>query len=113
MDGVSGLNVFTGINQNVSQVSYLESKAINPVPDGRQLSAPQVMLSAPGFGERNCEYIKGKVGRNRFLEKNAMTDCGLSRNHEVAETRARISDLSLSKDGWLRGLRTEGARKRN
>ena len=72
VDGVSGLNVFTGINQNVSQASYLESKAINPVPDGRQLSAPQVMLSAPGLGERNCEYTKRKQRRNRFLEKNVM-----------------------------------------
>ena len=72
MDGVSGLNVFTGIKSKRSQASYLESKAINPVPDGRQLSAPQVMLSAPGLGERNCEYIKRKQGRNRFLEKNVL-----------------------------------------
>ena len=53
VEGVSGLNVLTGIksNQLPNQVSYLESGAIIPDPVGFQLSVPQVMLSGPFSGE--------------------------------------------------------------
>src|SRR5437762_1493435 len=61
VDGVSGLNVFTGINHNhVSQVSNLEDRAINPAPRRANAvigSAGYAVRTPLTVGERNGEYI--------------------------------------------------------
>jgi hypothetical protein len=63
VDGVSGLNVFTGIKSITfpNQVSYLESGTIIPAPGGDQLSAPQVMLSVPVTGPNGAGNITNPI----------------------------------------------------
>src|SRR5688572_19747081 len=67
VDGVSGLNVFTGI-KNPYQVTAWSSQTINPVPQWRdQLSACRFNAVLSGSPERSAEYSNEVSGRNRFL----------------------------------------------
>ena len=71
VDGVSGLNVFTGINQSQFPSQQLGERSHQSCSQrGSQLSVPQVMLSVPqSWVKRSAQYNKANSLCNSFFQK--------------------------------------------
>ena len=67
VDGVSGLNDFTGINAKFPSQQLLERRTIIPVPGWAQFSA-RIRLSVHLPVKRSGETSKGHKVCNKFLE---------------------------------------------
>ena len=71
VEGVSGLNVLTGIKiQSVANQPLEASATINPAPSRESVIGPAHVLPFTRQVNRSAEYNNGMYQRNKFFAKN-------------------------------------------